>query len=172
MNSLKCPNCGNIVVNNSKYCVKCGSYLIDNKEFIDSAADDVNREKQQLLGDIYFCVSDSVDTSLKKSLDAIAKKTKYVYDLILKRPYMYEDARLLISRTMYKTLCQVSELSDLQRKKIEYRAQLATVEDWLEKYQKVLDEITDALVEQGVSDLDIDITVLDSNDTVEFFLKE
>ena len=171
MIELKCPKCENTVLNNSKYCVKCGLYLLDNQKFLDSAIENVRKEKTDLLGDIYFVISDAVDSEIKKSLERIAKKVEFIYDVFESSPYMHEDARLLICKTMDKTLSEVSDLTDLQRKKVEHRAQKVTVYDWLGIYQRTLEEIKETLAERGESDIEVDITTLDPNETVEWFLK-
>lgn len=171
MNDLKCPKCGNTVINNSKYCVKCGLYLLENQKFLDAAIDNVRKEKTDLLGDIYFVTSDAIDSEIKKALERLAKKVEYIYEVFESHPYMHEDARLLICKTMDKTLSEVSDLTDLQRKKVEHRAQKVTVFDWLGTYQRTLDEIKSALAEIGESDIEVDITTLDPNETVEWFLK-
>ena len=171
MKNLQCPNCDNIVINNSKYCVKCGLYLLDNQKFLDSARGMVLSEKQELLGDLYFVISDAVDSDIKKALERIAKKVELIYDKFSNRPYMHEDARLLITKTMNRTLINASELTELQRKKLEHRAQKSTVYDWLGTYQRTLDEINAALDEQGETDIEIDVSTLSPNETVEWYLK-
>ena len=171
MDILKCPNCGNVVLNNSKYCVKCGSYLLDDQSFLNSAVENVRKEKSQLLGDIYFVISDSVDYEIKGLLEIIAKRVEFIYDVFENSPYMHEDARLLICKTMDKTLSEVSDLTDLQRKKVEYRAQKVAVLDWLDTYQITLEEIKETLAERGESDIEVDIKTLNQNEAVGWFLQ-
>ena len=171
MNSLKCPKCNNIVFNNSKYCIKCGLYLLDNQTFLDSAIENVRNEKAELLGDIYFVISDAIDSEIKRVLEKVARNVEHIYDIFESCPYMHENTRLLICKTMDKTLSEVSDLTDLQRKKIEHRAQKVTVFDWLETYQKTIDEIKNTLAKSGENDIEVDITTLEPNETVEWFLK-
>ena len=171
MTELKCPKCGNIVLNNSRFCVKCGLYLLDNQVFLEKAIENVRKEKTELLGDIYFVISDAIDSEIKKSLERIAKRVEYIYSVFENSPYMHEDTRLLIGKTMDKTLSEVSDLTDLQRKKVEHRAQKVAVCDWLGTYQRTLDEIKDSFDQQGESDIEVDIAMLSSNETVEWFLK-
>lgn len=171
MDYLKCPKCGNLVLNNSKYCVKCGLYLLDNQKFLDAAIECVRKEKTGLLGDIYFVISDAVDAEVKGILKKIAKKIEYIYDVFENSPNMHEDTRLLICKTMDKTLSGVSDLTDLQRKKVECRAQKVVVLDWLSSYQITLEEIKESLEERGESDIEVDITTLNQNETVEWFIK-
>ncbi len=171
MNTLICPNCGNDVLNNSKYCVKCGIYLLDNQKFLDASIENVRKEKTEVLGDIYFVSSDAVDTDIKKALERIAKKIEHIYGVFENTPYMHEDARILICKTLDKTLSEVSDLTDLQRKKVEHRAQKVTVSNWLGTYQNTLDEIKTVLSDMGESDIEIDVTTLEPNETIEWFLK-
>lgn len=170
MDILKCPKCSNLVLNNSRYCVNCGLYLLDDQKFIDSAIESIRKEKNEILGDVYFVISDSVDSEIKRSLDKIAKQLEYIYDTFEGRPYKYEDTRLLICKTLYKTLREVSDLTDLQRKKVEHRAQKVSVIDWLGSYQVTLEEIKESLAEKGESDIDVDIQMLSSNEAVEWYM--
>ena len=167
MDILKCPKCSSLVLNNSKYCTNCGLYLLDDQKFLDSAVESIRKEKADLLGDIYFVISDSIDNEIKQALDIIAVKVEFVYDVFEGKPYRYEDTRLQICETLDKTLSEVSDLTDLQRKKIESRAQKVTVLDWLSSYQVTLQEIIDTLAEDGESDVEVDVEMLSSNDSFE-----
>lgn len=172
MDILKCPKCSNLVLNNSKYCVNCGLYLPDDQKFMESAIQIIRKEKTELLGDLYFAISDSIDYEIKQSLDEIAKKVEFIYDAFESKPYKHEDTRLLICKTMDKSLSEVSDLTDLQRKKVEHRAQKDAVLDWLGTYQVTLEEIKETLAEKGESDVDVDIKMLSSNETVDWYLHD
>lgn len=167
MDILKCPKCSSLVLNNSKYCTNCGLYLLDDQKFLDSAVESIRKEKADLLGDIYFVISYSIDNEIKQALDIIAVKVEFIYDVFEGKPYRYEDTRLQICKTLDKTLSEVSDLTDLQRKNIESRAQKVTVLDWLGSYQVTLQEIIDTLAEDGESDVEVDVEMLSSNDSFE-----
>ena len=167
MDILKCPNCSNIVLNGSKYCVNCGLYLLDNQKFLASAIEGVRKEKAELLGDIYFVISDAIDKEIKQALDVIAVKVDLIYDAFEDKPYKHEDTRLQICETLDKTLSEVSDLTDLQRKKIESMAQKVSALDSLDAYQITLEEIKESLAEDGESEVEIDVEMLDSNESFE-----
>jgi hypothetical protein len=111
------------------------------------------------------------EKDVKRSLERIAKKIEHIYGVFENTPYMHEDARILICKTLDKTLSEVSDLTDLQRKKVEHRAQKVTVSNWLGTYQNTLDEIKTVLSDMGESDIEIDVTTLEPNETIEWFLK-